>query len=198
MVMWLFCIFLVINSPPKLKDLYNLIKPDYAAHWKVVGALLGIEKGILVGIERNFPNNVSWCCNELLKTWLERDICASWKKIIEVIDSSVVTALVTSSSAAVVSPQVLSGNYLHSYKITNLTRAETTVYIRTNLELHIFEYHKILRSPYELSISFPSNFEMQRHHLCTNSRMPTWRFSKITQLSFQSRPSNSDVVFNCQ
>ena len=110
--------FLVINSQPKLKDLYNLITPEYAAHWKVIGTLLGVEKGILVGIERNFPNSVTWCCNELLETWLEKDIEATWKKIIQVIDSSAVTTLVTVSTAALVSSQVFSGNYLHSYRIT--------------------------------------------------------------------------------
>ena len=44
-VMYAFCIS-VLNSPPKLKDLYNLITPEYAAHWKIIGTLLGIEKGI--------------------------------------------------------------------------------------------------------------------------------------------------------
>ena len=108
------CILSVMNSPPKLKDLYNLITPEYAAHWKVIGTLLGIEKGILTGVERNFPNNVSWCCNELLEEWLERDTEASWKKIIQVLDSPAVTSLVATSSTAVVSSQIISGNF-HSY-----------------------------------------------------------------------------------
>ena len=104
-----------MNSPPKLKDLYNLITPEYAAHWKVIGTLLGIENGIITGIERNFPNNVSWSCNDLLGQWLERDTEASWKKVIQVIDSPAVTSLVLTSSTTFVSPQALSGNYLHSY-----------------------------------------------------------------------------------
>ena len=107
--------FLVLNSQPKLKDLYNLITPEYAAHWKVIGTLLGIEKGILTGIERNFPNNVSWCCNEFLETWLERNTEVTWKKLIQVIDSPAVTSLVNTSCTAVVSPQVVSGNYIAIY-----------------------------------------------------------------------------------
>ena len=87
----------VLNSPPKLKDLYNLISPKYAAHWKVIGTLLGIEKGILDGIERNFPNKVEWCCNELLEKWLERDTTATWKKLSEVIYSPGVTTLIVDS-----------------------------------------------------------------------------------------------------
>ena len=115
LVKCLFYIFLVLNSQPELKDLYNLITPEYAAHWKVIGTLLGIEKGILTGIERNFPSNVSWCCNEFLETWLERNTEVTWKKIIQVIDSPAVISLVNTLCTAVVSPQVVSGNYKAIY-----------------------------------------------------------------------------------
>ena len=106
--LWLcgFLYFLVLNSQPKLKDLYNLITPKYAAYWKIIGTLLGIENGIITAIERDIPK-VGLCCNELLKTWLERDTNASWKNIIQVIDSQ---SLVTASSTAVDSPQAFSGN----------------------------------------------------------------------------------------
>ena len=125
-----FCVLLVMNSPPKLKDLYNLITPEYAAHWKVIGTLLGVEKGIITGVERNFPNNVSWCCNELLETWLERDTEASWKKMIQVIDSPAVTSLVTTSSTAFASPQALPGKlslvviYIVNYLIAITVRTK--------------------------------------------------------------------------
>ena len=103
----------VINSQPKLKDLYNLITPDYAAHWRDIGALLGIKKGILDGIERNFPSNVSWCSNELLEKWLESNKDASWQKLIQAIDKLAVTTSATANlSTAVISPQSLSGNNL--------------------------------------------------------------------------------------
>ena len=92
----------VLNSPPKLKDLYNLITPEYAAHWKVIGTLLDIKKGILDGIERNFPNKVEWCCNELLDKWLERDTNATWKKLIEVIDSPAVAASIAANTTVAV------------------------------------------------------------------------------------------------
>lgn len=94
-----------INSQPKLKDLYDFITPNYAAHWKVIGALLDITKGTLDVIKRKFPNDVRLCCNELLKTWLEIDIDAIWKKLIEVINSPAVTVLMTT----VVSSQVVYG-----------------------------------------------------------------------------------------
>ena len=88
LLLYVYCVYSVINSQPKLRDLYNLITPEYAAHWRVIGTLLGIEKGVVDEIELAYPINPSWCCNKLLERWLERDTNASWKKIIEVIDSS--------------------------------------------------------------------------------------------------------------
>ena len=96
-----------INSQPKLKDLYDFITPNYAAHWKVIGTLLGIATGTLDVIKRKFPNDVRLCCNELLRTWLETDTGASCKKLIEVINSPAVTVLMTTTF---VSSQVLYGN----------------------------------------------------------------------------------------
>ena len=72
---------------------------------------MGIERGIITGIEKNYPNNVGWCCNDLLGQWLERDTEATWKIIIQAIDSPAVTSLVSTSSTPVVSSQYLSGNY---------------------------------------------------------------------------------------
>ena len=101
----LFCFISVLNSQPKLKDLYNLITPEYAAHWKVIGTLLGIKKGILDTIEVTFPTNIPRCCNMLLETWLESDTNASWKKIIQIIDSPAVAALIPANITATVDSQ---------------------------------------------------------------------------------------------
>ena len=104
--------YLVLNSPPKLKDLYNLITPKYAAHWKVIGTLLGIEKGVLDAIEVAYPTNIPWCCNKLLDTWIERDTNATWKKLIEVIDAPAMTTLTAANTTVEVDSQ--QGNYLLS------------------------------------------------------------------------------------
>ena len=85
-------VYIVLESPPKLKDLYNIVTPDYAAHWKVIGTLLDISKGRLDGIERSFPANAFWCCNKMLEVWLEIDTSASWRKIVQVIESPAVMA----------------------------------------------------------------------------------------------------------
>ena len=94
--------------------MYNLITPNYAAHWKVIGALLGIEKGDLDAIEGAYPINLPWCCNKLLEKWLERDTNATWNNIIEVIDSPGVTTLIAPSATVAVDSQ--QGNY---YKYCN-------------------------------------------------------------------------------
>ena len=113
--MQLFCVLSVLNSQPKLKDLYNLITPEYAAHWKVIGTLLGIKKGILDAIEVAFPTNIPWCCNKLLETWLERDTNATWKKIIEEINSPVMGALIISANATAAVDCWKGISYYHKY-----------------------------------------------------------------------------------
>lgn len=81
---------IVLDSPPKLKDLYNIVTPEYAAHWKVIGILLDISKGYLDGIEKSYPTNTFWCCNKMLESWLEMDTSATWRKLIQIIDSPAV------------------------------------------------------------------------------------------------------------
>ena len=97
-----------MDSPPKLKDLYNIVTPDYAAHWKVIGTLLDISSGRLDGIEKSFPASAFWCCNDMLKTWLETDTSATWRKLIQVIDSPGVMAVppptVTGTFTAMIHP----------------------------------------------------------------------------------------------
>ena len=115
--------YVVLNSQPELRDLYNLITPEYAAHWKVIGTLLGVESGIMNAIEGAFPTNIPWCCNKFLETWHSRDTEATWKKIIHVIDSSAVRALVTTSNVAIASPLNLSDNYMYSYIIPYIISA---------------------------------------------------------------------------
>lgn len=87
-----------INSQPKLKDLHTIITSEYAAHWKVIGTLLNIPKFTLDEINRKCPNNVDDCCNELLTTWLESDTTASWKHMIQTINSPALAAVMFSGN----------------------------------------------------------------------------------------------------
>ena len=80
-----------MNTTPSLKDLYELITPQYAAEWKVIGTLLGLPSGELKIIEVGWPTNVEWCCNQMLEKWLEEDTTASWGKLFTAIESAAVS-----------------------------------------------------------------------------------------------------------
>ena len=95
-----------MNTAPLLKDLYQHITPQYAADWKVIGILLGLPSGELEAIEAGYPKNVKWCCNEMLKKWLELDTTASWSKVLTVIKSPAVSYTACTTDK---------GDYLCSY-----------------------------------------------------------------------------------
>ena len=75
------------TTTPSLKDLYQHITPKYAADWKVLGTLLGLPTGELKAIEAGWPNNIKWCCNQMLEKWLKMDPTASWEKLRTAIES---------------------------------------------------------------------------------------------------------------
>ena len=85
-------LLLTETSKPNLKDLYELITPQYAADWKVIGTLLGLPSGELKAIEAGYPTNVKWCCNQMLEKWLEIDPTASWGKLFTAIESPAVSS----------------------------------------------------------------------------------------------------------
>ena len=84
----------IVNSTPLLKDLYQHITPQYAADWFEMGTLLGLPGGELKAIEAGYPTNVKWCCNQMLKKWLEMEPTASWKKLFNIIESPAVSCSV--------------------------------------------------------------------------------------------------------
>ena len=85
-------ILILVTLTPKLKDLYQHITPQYSADWEVIGTLLGLPSGVLKAIEAGWPTNVIWCCNQMLKKWLEVDPTASWGKLFTVIESTAVSS----------------------------------------------------------------------------------------------------------
>ena len=68
-----------------MKELQNHITPSYAAQWNVISTQLGINSGILEGIQASFPADAFRCCNEMLKKWLESDCDATWDKILKAV-----------------------------------------------------------------------------------------------------------------
>ena len=89
--------FSVLNSAPLLKDLFRVITPDYADHWKTIGDLLNVPTTLLEATETTNPMNQQWCCNDMLKIWLASNTSATWKDILEAIDSLTITQGVSSA-----------------------------------------------------------------------------------------------------
>ena len=90
LVLHIFVSFIIVNTTPLLKDLYQHITPQYAAEWKVIGTLLGLSSGRLKAIEAAYPTNAKRCCNQMLEKWLNIDTTASWGKLLTVIGSPAV------------------------------------------------------------------------------------------------------------
>ena len=76
----------MLQSTPLLKDLSNLVTPDYAAHWNIIGSLLGIENPKLQIIKHDIGSNAINCLTEVWGVWLETNGDASWKNVLDVID----------------------------------------------------------------------------------------------------------------
>jgi len=74
-------------SNPQLRDLHNHITPQYAVHWRIIGIQLGLSKGRLDIIEHDNHHKAEPCCDAMLGEWLEADPSATWKKLLEVIES---------------------------------------------------------------------------------------------------------------
>ena len=126
--------YTVLDSSPKLKDLYSLVTPDYAAHWKVIGTLLDISTGRLDGIEKTFPASAFWCCNEMLKTWLEIDTSATWRKLTQVIDSPGVMAIpvAASATATMIPPTKDDAGNEHTH-----TQSEVTLHVEVKIQGYV-------------------------------------------------------------
>ena len=87
LVLHIFVSFTIVNTTPLLKDLYQHITPQYAAHWKMIGTLVGLPSGILDTIETKYPTDAKWCCNRMLEVWLNIDNTASWDKLLTITGS---------------------------------------------------------------------------------------------------------------
>ena len=74
-----------------MKDLHLHIIPHYAADWREIGVLLGLQKGNLDSIEYNGSTDVECYCNKMLEIWLATKTTASWKELYGVIDSPAVS-----------------------------------------------------------------------------------------------------------
>ena len=80
------CVFFIVYETPKLKELYGLIVPNYAVCWKEIGIGLGLAYEALQIIETDCAKTTQRCTDMLAK-WLQKDVNATWQKLLQVIDS---------------------------------------------------------------------------------------------------------------
>ena len=82
------CIFeFTETSRPKLKQLAESLTPEFAVHWKSIGNSLGIPESQLDILGEDYSGDVQRCCNEMFSVWLDTDHKATWKKVLEAVDS---------------------------------------------------------------------------------------------------------------
>ena len=67
----------------------NILQPvtsGVAKRWYDIGVqLLDTDSGTLDVIKGNYPTDISTCCREMFKEWLERQPDASWSQLIQVL-----------------------------------------------------------------------------------------------------------------
>jgi len=79
-----------VHTTPLLKELENYVTPHHAAKWREIGTQLDIGKGTLDAIEHDCYHKAVPCCNSVWEKWLEVDDFASWKKLLDIIQSPAV------------------------------------------------------------------------------------------------------------
>ena len=84
---------------PKLNELQNLITSNYAHCWKEIGIELTLSYATLEIIEANHPK-VQQRCTDMLATWLQKDVNATWQKLLKAIDSPAVVRMLSPTSAS--------------------------------------------------------------------------------------------------
>ena len=86
-----FSIFTSVAKPPE-QILCNLFTRKYAAHWKRIGNLLGVDDSTLENIAYETQNDEE-SCNSLWKVWLSNNINATWHNAYLAVDIASVTIL---------------------------------------------------------------------------------------------------------
>ena len=81
------CLFTEV-SRPTLRELYEIVTPYFAAHWKRIGVFLNIRHGELDAINSDCLRNCQECCDRMLAKWLDVDTTASWKKLRNAVTSA--------------------------------------------------------------------------------------------------------------
>lgn len=80
----------IVHTEPTLMELHQYIMPRYAAKWKKLGILLGLNSGTLRAIEYDNRFKSEDCCNAMFRKWLI-DYSATWKHLFTALESPAIT-----------------------------------------------------------------------------------------------------------
>ena len=72
---------------PRPRLLYNVVVKQYGVRWLDIGLMLGIPHQHLQSIECDYTDTTNRCMR-MLERWLQIDVNATWKKLLDVLDST--------------------------------------------------------------------------------------------------------------
>ena len=90
-------LFIVREKKAILKDLHNLVSPNYAVAWREIGNELGVSPGTLNTLQKDNHNSET-CCDKMLEEWLNLDTRAQWGTLLTALDAPRVAAIIKSYS----------------------------------------------------------------------------------------------------
>ena len=90
--------FTVPKKNAKLKDLHNLVSPQYAVAWKEIGKELGVPLGKLNALQKDHPDDCDHCCDKMLEEWCNLDVNTKWSTVLKALDSPAVVGVLSSFS----------------------------------------------------------------------------------------------------
>ena len=124
--------YLTVNTRPLLSDLKEYFTPQYAADWKEIGIILGLDPAILANIKGNYNRSVTDCCNAMLNKWLKIDNTASWGKLLTVVESPPISTATDKGDYTVVyisSQMIKVAKYMFAHVRTNAYCISYKIYI---------------------------------------------------------------------
>ena len=102
-----------MNSKPSKKKLLDQVVPYVAARWYMLGVKLLKEdqESHLDVIKSDHTGDNQMCCMEMFSYWLSTNTDATWKQLIEALQSPAVKLTVVAAEIE----KILTGSYMCSY-----------------------------------------------------------------------------------
>ena len=99
----------------------KLVTPLYAAKWRVIGSLLGLNGSVLEIIEHDHGRSAINCCSEMWGTWLDKDTSATWNDVLTVLEHKTVIQATIIAPTDTEAKGIYVNMYIHMcIKIVNL------------------------------------------------------------------------------